>query len=101
MLADSTALLVPVCNGRTASLFQLVDLASVSDEDDDLSLTYILAPLVGGMSFLLIVGLLVFISMAKKQRSMHGKYNPQKQEYHAPRLELEMRIKPPAEERLI
>ena len=53
------------------------------------------------MLFVALVGLLVFVSMAKKKRSMHGKYNPQKQEFNAPRLELEMKIKPPPEERLI
>ncbi len=50
----------------------------------------------------LCAGLLAaFVSAARRKRSLHGKYNPQKQEFSAPRLELEMKIKPPAEERLI
>ncbi len=50
----------------------------------------------------LCAGLLAaFVSAARRKRSLHGKYNPQKQEFSAPRLELEMKLKPPAEERLI
>ena len=65
------------------------------------SIAYIIFPVVGAMLFVALVGFLVFVSMARKKRSMHGKYNPQKQEFNSPRLELEMKIKPPPEERLI
>ncbi len=46
-------------------------------------------------------GLVVLLSAARRQRSTHGKYNPQKQEASGQRLELELKIKPPPEERLI
>lgn len=48
-----------------------------------------------------LVGLIVFFNMARRKRSQHGTYNPQKQEVMAPRLELNYLLKPPPEERLI
>ena len=44
---------------------------------------------------------MVFLNMARRKRSLHGTYNPQKQELAAPRLELDYMLKLPAEERLI
>ncbi|TRY63548.1 hypothetical protein TCAL_08301 [Tigriopus californicus] len=65
-------------------------------------LIYIGAPLVGIFMFFALVALLVFVSMAKKKRSLYGTYSPQKQEFNAPRLELqELKLKLPPEERLI
>lgn len=67
-----------------------------------MSLLLVVAPVVGGMVFVSIVGLFIFVSMARKKRSLHGTYSPQKQEYQAPRLELkDLMIKVPQEERLI
>jgi len=54
------------------------------------------------MLFVAMVGLVVFFNMARKKRSQHGTYNPQKQEFKmAPRMELNYMLKPPIEERLI
>ena len=64
-------------------------------------MAYIIFPVVGAVLFVSLIGFLVFLSLAKKNRSLHGKYNPQKQEFNAPRLEMEMKMKPPPEERLI
>ena len=61
----------------------------------------IIAPVAGGMLFVAMVGLVVFFNMARKKRSQHGTYNPQKQEFMAPRMELNYMLKPPIEERLI
>ena len=61
----------------------------------------IIAPILGGMLFVALVGLVVFVNLARKKRSQHGTYNPSKQEMVAPRLELDFMLKPPPEERLI
>lgn len=69
-------------------------------ESDDY-LLLIVAPLAAGLIFVSVVGLVVFVSIARKRRSEHGSYNPQKLEMQAPRLELDLMMKPPNEERLI
>jgi len=61
----------------------------------------ILAPVAGGIMFVSLVGLVVFINMARRKRSLYGTYSPQKQELVAPRLELDFMLQPPNEERLI
>jgi len=53
------------------------------------------------MMFVALVGLVVFINMARRKRSLYGTYSPQKQELAAPRLELDFILQPPKEERLI
>jgi len=68
---------------------------------DDDWMALIIAPVAGGMLFVALVGMVVFVNMARKKRSLHGTYNPQKQELAAPRLELDYMLKPPNEERLI
>ena len=66
------------------------------------NLMLVVAPVVGGMLFVSIIGLFIFVSMARKKRSLHGTYSPQKQEFQAPRLELsDLMLKVPPEERLI
>ena len=70
------------------------------DEDGDW-LLLVIAPLAGGLMFVAVVGLLVFVSLARKKRSLNGTYSPQKLELQAPRLELDFMMKPPNEERLI
>ena len=70
-----------------------------AEEDDYILL--IVAPLAAGLIFVSVLGLMVFVSIARKRRSEHGTYNPQKLEMQAPRLELHMMMKPPNEERLI
>lgn len=64
------------------------------------TLTYV-SMIVGPLLFCLLVGLVVLASMMKKQRSLHGTYNPQKQEIHAPRLEMTEMFKVPPREMLI
>lgn len=65
-------------------------------------LAFVVAPLLGGTLFLSLVALLVFLNVARRKRSQHGSYNPQKQEMVAPRhLELDYMLKLPPEERLI
>jgi len=54
-----------------------------------------------GMLFIAIVGLVVFLFMARKKRKSEGKYKPATQELTSPRLQLDNMIKPPPEERLI
>ena len=57
--------------------------------------------LLGGLLFLTVVGFIIFVSLARKKRSLNGTYSPQKLELQAPRLELDFIMKPPNEERLI
>ena len=61
----------------------------------------IVGPVVGGMLFIAIVGVLVFLIMARRRRKSEGKYKPASQELTSPRLQLDNIIKPPPEERLI
>ncbi len=61
----------------------------------------IVGPVVGGMLFIAIVGVLVFLIMARRKRRSEGKYKPASQELTSPRLQLDSIIKPPPEERLI
>lgn len=76
--------------------------ASSSSSDEDRQLAYVIAPVVGGVVVIMLIGIIFFLSLAKKERSMHGKYNPQKQEFIGLRYELnEMKMKPPPVERLI
>ena len=42
-------------------------------------LAFVVAPIAGGMLFVALVGLMVFLNMARRKRSLHGTYNPQKQ----------------------
>jgi len=69
--------------------------------DSEQWLMVVVAPVAGGMFILSCLGIAIFISMARKKRSLHGSYNPQKQELEAPRLELDYMHKLPNEERLI
>ena len=55
----------------------------------------------GGMAFIALVGLLVFLVMARRKRRGEGHYRPAKQEATSPRLQLDNMLKIPPEERLI
>lgn len=70
-------------------------------EEEESLLAFVAAPLAGGMLFLCLVALLVFLNIARRKRSNHGSYNPQKQEMVSHRLELDNMLKLPPEERLI
>jgi len=71
------------------------------EEEEEPLLAFVAAPLAGGMLFVALLGLIVFLNVAKRKRSQHGSYNPQKQEMVAPRMELDYMLKLPPEERLI
>lgn len=64
-------------------------------------LALIVGPIVGGMAFIALVGLLVFLVMARRKRKGEGHYRPAKQELTSPRLQLDNMLKIPPEERLI
>ena len=61
----------------------------------------IVGPIVGGMAFIALVGLFVFLVMARRKRRGEGHYRPAKQELTSPRLQLDNMLKIPPEERLI
>jgi len=73
------------------------NLKSSSSEE----LALIVGPIVGGMAFIALVGLLVFLVMARRKRKGEGHYRPAKQEATSPRLQLDNMLKIPPEERLI
>jgi len=64
-------------------------------------LALIVGPIVGGMAFIALVGLAVFLVMARRKRKGEGHYRPAKQELTSPRLQLDNMLKIPPEERLI
>ena len=64
------------------------------------TLTYV-STVIGLLLVFALLGLIVFASMMKKQRSLHGTYSPQKQEFNAPRIEMTEMFKVPPNERLI
>lgn len=64
-------------------------------------LALIVGPIIGGMAFIALVGLLVFLVMARRKRKGEGHYRPAKQELTSPRLQLDTVLKVPPEERLI
>jgi len=70
-----------------------------SSSSEELAL--IVGPIVGGMAFIALVGLIVFLVMARRKRKGEGHYRPAKQELTSPRLQLDNMLKIPPEERLI
>jgi hypothetical protein len=64
-------------------------------------LAMIVGPAAVGLVVILLIGLAALLSVARKKRSLHGTYSPQKQEFNAPRLELANMSKIPPVERLI
>lgn len=58
-------------------------------------------PTIGSMLFIAIIGIVIFIFMARKKRSLHGTYSPQKEEFQAPIIEMTEVFKVPPHERLI
>ena len=61
----------------------------------------IVGPIVGGILFIAVAAVIIFLVMARKKRKSEGKYKPATQELTSPRLQLDNIIKPPPEERLI
>lgn len=68
-------------------------------ESKDLAM--IIGPAAVGLVVVFLIGIAAFCSVARKKRSLHGTYSPQKQEFNAPRLELANMMKIPTVERLI
>ncbi|KAF2366724.1 EGF-like calcium-binding domain [Trinorchestia longiramus] len=65
------------------------------------ALAILIGALVGVMVLCAVVGLVVFLMMAKKKRATRGTYSPSRQEFYSPRVEMDAMMKPPPEERLI
>lgn len=61
----------------------------------------IVGPVVGIVLIAGLVGLIIFVRMARKKRATRGTYSPSQQEYCNPRVEMDNVMKPPPEERLI
>ena len=64
-------------------------------------LAMIVGPAAVGLVLIFLIAFFAFFSVARKKRSLHGTYSPQKQEFNAPRLELSNLTKIPPVERLI
>ena len=61
-------------------------------------------PTIAGLLFIAAFGIIVFVFMARKKRSLHGTYSPQNEEFKAPIIEMTDILKVPDErfkERLI
>ena len=67
----------------------------------DMKVVVIVGSLVGLMLLVALVGLFIFLMMAKKKRATRGTYSPSRQEFYSPRVEMGNMMKPPPEERLI
>ncbi|XP_045615647.2 protein crumbs [Procambarus clarkii] len=67
----------------------------------DVNLAITVGCVVALMLIIAIVGLTVFLMMAKKKRQTRGTYSPSRQEFYSPRVEMGNMMKPPPEERLI
>ncbi|KAJ9583887.1 hypothetical protein L9F63_021779, partial [Diploptera punctata] len=66
-----------------------------------MDIALIVAPIIGLILIIASIGLIVFITMARKKRATRGTYSPSQQEYCNPRVEMDNVMKPPPEERLI
>ncbi|XP_042205015.1 protein crumbs-like [Homarus americanus] len=71
------------------------------ESSTQVDLAIIVGCVVGLMLIIAIVGLTVFLMMAKKKRQTRGTYSPSRQEFYSPRVEMGNMMKPPPEERLI
>lgn len=57
------------------------EIPSRNDKDE---IMVAVIPTIGGMLFIATIGLVIFIFMARKKRSLHGTYSPQNEEFKAP-----------------
>jgi len=71
------------------------------EANNAVDIAIIVAPIVGLIVLVAVVGLSVFITMARKKRATRGTYSPSQQEYGNHRVEMDNVMKPPPEERLI
>ncbi|XP_061164593.1 protein crumbs-like isoform X2 [Saccostrea echinata] len=74
------------------------DFRKITQEDN---IWIIVGPVVAGCLLLVIIGVVIFLKMARKKRRTRGTYNPSRQEMNGSKLELGRVLKPPPEERLI
>ncbi|KAL8626002.1 hypothetical protein ACOMHN_012594 [Nucella lapillus] len=74
---------------------------STQSDDDDLDLVLIIGPLVAAVLLIILIGVIVFVMVARKKRATHGAYSPSRQETAGARVELGNVLKKPPEERLI
>lgn len=91
--------------GRLINSF-ILSQVPLSDEDEYIDiggrdLALIVGPAAVGLVVVFLVAFATLFSVARKKRSLHGTYSPQKQEFNAPRLELSTMTKIPPVERLI
>ncbi|KAK3862830.1 hypothetical protein Pcinc_031333, partial [Petrolisthes cinctipes] len=77
------------------------DFCSEESFSNNINLAIIVGCVVTLMLIIAIVGLTVFLMMAKKKRQTRGTYSPSRQEFYSPRVEMGNVMKPPPEERLI
>ena len=84
-------------------ILQICESSPEVEEDDIPGANIMVAviPTIGGMLFIATIGVVIFIFMARKKRSLHGTYSPQKEEFQAPIIEMTEVFKVPPHERLI
>ena len=66
-----------------------------------LKLVAIIVPIVAALLLIALVGVVIFVMMARNKRATRGTYSPSRQEMFSPRVEMGQVMKPPPEERLI
>lgn len=93
----------PVYRCSCAEGFEGVDcsLQSTSRLEPNLKLVAIIVPIVAALLLIALVGVIIFVMMARNKRATRGTYSPSRQEMFSPRVEMGQVMKPPPEERLI
>lgn len=76
-------------------------LQSTSATEPNLKLVAIIVPIVAAFLLIALVGIVIFVMMARNKRATRGTYSPSRQEMFSPRVEMGQVMKPPPEERLI
>lgn len=76
-------------------------LMSTSRYEPNLKLVAIIVPIVAALLLIALVGVIIFVMMARNKRATRGTYSPSRQEMFSPRVEMGQVMKPPPEERLI
>ncbi|XP_021351152.1 protein crumbs-like isoform X2 [Mizuhopecten yessoensis] len=74
------------------------DYQKISPDDN---LAIIIGPTVAAVLLLIVIGVIIFLVLARSKRATRGHYSPSRQEVTGSRVELGNVMKPPPEERLI
>lgn len=75
---------------------------SISGNEEDTNLVLmILIPVFSIFLLFALIGIVIFLRVAKKKRATRGTYSPSRQEMFGSRVEMNHVMKPPPEERLI